>query len=216
MSSNRFLLGTLTIAILGVPAYPASLIFDNADLPLITTTRVSSLEGVAAYLQIGSSSVNISQIAINAQPLQNGQLKFVIFSDVAPPGSDRGALLFSDTVNVSTSGALSYILSDPFSFALQAGQFYDIGAIFSGNSIRYTYDLTSDGENGITSIVSNENIDDFAAPMLAGHAASDVNIRLYGADLTVPEPASHILIAIGLFFGCLASWWCRTWQAKRI
>ncbi len=158
------------------------------------------MEGVAAYLQVGSSNIDISQIAINAQPLQDGQLKFVIFSDVAPPGSDAGSLLYSQTLNVSATGDLSYILSNPFSFTLESGHYYDIGAIFSGNSIRYTYDGVSDGENGITSIVSNENVDSFSSPVLAGHAASDISIRLYGTASDVPEPATPALYTVALLF----------------
>ncbi len=196
MEFRYFLIGVCAAAILSVSSYSA-VIFDNADLPLFTTTRTSSIEGAAAYLQIGASDVSIGQIAINAQPLQDGQLKFVIFSDVAPPGGDSGTLLFSDTVNVSNSDSLSYVLSDPLSFTLLAGHYYDIGAVFSGSSIRYTYDETSDTENGITSIVSNENVDNFESPALVGHADSDINIRLY-SPATTPEPATFLLSALGL------------------
>src|SRR5579863_1392524 len=126
MNLKRLLLIVWAAAALSLPSY-SDLIFDNADPPLTTTMRNSAIEGVAAYLQIGASNVTIGQIAINAQPLQNGQLKFVIFSDVAPPGSNSGALLFSEAVSVSTSNSLSYILSGPFSFTLQAGHYYDIG-----------------------------------------------------------------------------------------
>lgn len=192
------MLGAVAFAAFSLTGH-AAIILDNADPPLSTTTRISSLEGVAAYLQIGTADVSIGQIAINAQPLQNGQLKFVIFSDVAPPGSDSGTLLFSDTVNVSASNSLSYILSDPLAFTLLAGHYYDIGSIFSGTGISYTYDLTPDVQNGITTFVSNQNVDSFADPILAGRGASDVSIRLYsGSAAATPEPGSYLLAILGL------------------
>jgi len=197
MSLKRLLLGACAAAALSLPSDSAT-IFDNADPPPSITDRTSSPEGVAAYLQIGSSDVTIGQIAINAQPLQDGQLKFVIFNDVAPPGSESGTLLFNDTVDVTTSGSLSYVVSDPFSFTLLAGHYYDIGAVFSGDSIRYTYDQISDSENGITSIVSNENVDDFSNPALEGHASSDINIRLYSPAAATPEPSTWLLGVFGL------------------
>ena len=202
MNAKTLFFAALLTAAVSLPA-DSAVIFDNADPPLSTTLRNSSIEGVAAYLQIGASNVTIGQIAINAEPFQSGQLKFVIFSDIAPPGSDSGSLLFSDTVNVSGSNSFSYILSDPLTFTLLAGHYYDIGAIFSGAEIAYTYDLFSDSMNGITSIVSNENVDNFANPVLAGHAASDISIRLYSPSSTVPEPASSTLAAVGLISAAL-------------
>ena len=189
----------LCAAALTLPCESA-VIFDNADPPLSVTSRTGALVGAAAYLGIGASNVTIGQIAIDAQPLQSGLLKFVIFSDVAPPGSDSGTLLLSDTVAVNAATSLSYIESDPISFTLLAGQYYDIGAIFSGTSIDYTYDLIPDNENGISSMVSNENIENFADPALAGHGAADINIQLLSTASSVPEPATFLLGGLGLIW----------------
>jgi hypothetical protein len=133
-------------------------------------------------------------------------LKFVIFSDVAPPGGASGTLLYSDTVSVNQSNSLSYILSDPFSFTLQAGRFYDIGAIFSGTAIDYTYDFTSETEGDISSIVGAQNVDNFASPVQVGHGGvSDISIRLYSPSLvSTPEPASFLQGALGFAFAGLA------------
>ena len=171
-----------------------SVIFNNADTPQFTTMR--SGEGIAAYLQIGASNVSINQIAINIAPSASGQLKFVIFSDVAYPGNDAGSLLFSDTVNVPASGGLQYAVSDPLSFTLQAGQYYDIGAIFNG-SATFAYDLVGDSMNGITSITRKENIGQFANPILEGHALGDAQIELFASGgATVPEPAVGSLVVL--------------------
>ena len=196
MFLKRLFLGVCAAA-LTLPCESA-VIFDNADPPLSVTSRVSPLVGAAAYLEIGASNVTIGQIAINAQPLQSGLLKFVIFSDVAPPGSNSGTLLLSDTIAVNAATSLSYIESDPLSFTLMAGQYYDIGAIFSGTDIDYTYDLIPDTENGITSIVSNQNVENFADPALAGHGAADINIQLLSGVSSVPEPGTFLLGAFGL------------------
>ncbi len=202
MNLRYLALGACAAAVLSLPAYSSSVLFDNADPPLYVTSRVSSLEGAAAYLQIGSSNVTINQIGINAEPLQDGQLKFAVFSDSAPPGGTSGALLFSDTVNVTKSNSLSYILSDPLSFTLLAGQYYDIGAVFSGSAIDYTYDFTSDTQSGITSIASSQNLTNFASPVQAGHGGvSDIDIQLYGPTVVTPDPATAALGLIGL--GCI-------------
>ncbi len=189
---NQFFKLACAVAALSLPA-TAALLFDNADAPLYTTSRISSIEGAAAYLQIGTSNVSIGQIAINAQPLQAGQLKFVIFSDVASPGSASGTLLYSDTVNVSAANAPTYIFSDPFSFTLRAGYYYDVGAIFSGAAINYTYDFTTETEGDISSLAGAQNVDNFASPAQVGHGGvSDISIRLYSPTVTtVPEPASY-------------------------
>ena len=193
------------VFVLATPALGDNLIFDNADLPLSTTFRNSPPLGVGAYIQIGANNVTISQIGINAAPGQNGQLKFLIFADTAG-ASTAGPLLFSDTVNVTASGTLSYILSDPLSFTLQAGQYYDIGALFNGTSINYSYDLTPDTQNGITSIKQNANFDNFASPIMLSHAFADINIRLY----SIPEPSGLMLSSMGV--GTLA--W-RRWKRGR-
>jgi hypothetical protein len=172
----------------------AALIFDNADAPLSTTFRGPDNVGVAAYLLIGANNVSINQIAINAAPGLNGQLKFVIFSDVAPPGSNVGPLLFSDTVNVTASASLGYIFSDPISFLLLANHYYDIGAVFSGNAINYSYDLTPNTQNGITSIISNQNVENFANPILVGHAAADINIKLFGPAVGAPDGGTTLFL----------------------
>jgi hypothetical protein len=145
-------------------AFPAraDLTFDNADTPQFTTLRIN--DGIAAYLQVGTSDVRINQIGINAAPASIRQLQFLIFSDVAYPGKDSGTVLFSDTVSVSPSSNLTYILSDPFSFTLHAGQYYDMGAIFNGGNITYAYDLAGDTMGDLTSIARNESIGNFADP----------------------------------------------------
>jgi hypothetical protein len=182
------------------PVFADTLAFLNADPPLGTTFRSAGIPiGAGAYLSIGASDVTISQIAINAAPGQDGQLKFVIFADTDSQ-SVTDPLLFSDTVNVTASGTLSYILSDPISFTLQAGHYYDIGAIFDGSSINYSYDLVANTQNGISSIVANANFDNFTAPIVDNHAGADINIGLY----VVPEPSGLTLASLGLgMFACL-------------
>ena len=175
----------------------AGVIFDNSDTPQFTSIR--SDQGIAAYLQIGASDVTISQIAIDAAPSAGGQLKFVIFSDGAYPGNNAGSVLLSDTVNVSPSGSLTYLLSDLFAFTLQAGHYYDIGAIFGAGNITYAYDLLGDTEGDIASIARNQNIGQFASPILLGHALGDAEIKLYSASATAtPEPLSAGLFGVGL------------------
>ena len=182
----------------------ADILFDNADSPQFTTTRAD--QGIAAYLQVGAANVTVSQIAIDAAPATTGQMKFVIFSDGPYPGNNSGSLLFSDSVNVTASASLGYVLSDALSFTLQAGQYYDIGAIFSGSSATYAYDLIGDTQGGLSSIPRNQNIGPFANPVPLGHGLGDADIRLYGASTTtVPEPATFSLLGIGCTLCLLAA-----------
>ncbi len=115
-------------------------------------------------------------------------------------------VLLSDSVTVNKSNSLSYVSSGPLSFTLLAGHYYDIGAVFSGTAINYTYDFTSDSENGISSIVSAQNEANFANPVQVEHGGvSDISIRLSSPSAATPEPATATLGILGLGFVVLAA-----------
>lgn len=140
-----------------------------------------------------SSSTTINTIAVLSNMNGTCNIKFVIFDHAT-----HNLLMITNSKSFGDDGLTStWKESDPFSFTLQAGFTYDIGAI-SDTAGNWNFDQTSETMNGMTSIVGNPNFSNFSAPAAGNHAGADAAVRLYA----IPEPSSAMLLLVagGLCF----------------
>ena len=123
---------------------------------------------------VGAASVPISKIAVQNDLDSAGNLKFLIFDH----SSGEIRVYLSNPKSFADDG-VSWKESDVFSYTLQAGFTYDIGAIADvGGS--WTYDTVTESAGGLTSTSSNPNFANYADPTSGGHAGADCAIRLWG------------------------------------
>ena len=103
---------------------------------------------------------------------------------------DNSSLLFSQTIPVAAGGsglATNYLLSDPFSFTLNAGNTYYFGVVGSTDvSIGGHTPVTSTTMNGLTSLASGQ-----AYYTLSGGSPA---FQAYETD-----PASEVSMGLRLF-----------------
>lgn len=89
----------------------------------------------------------------------------------------HSVLLYTTAKPLVDNGAAWYT-SDAISFALQAGQSYDIGALTDVAGTWY-FDTTPNSANGISSTSQNPNFSNYASPSQIGHAGADCGIQLF-------------------------------------
>jgi hypothetical protein len=102
------------------PSARAALIFDLS--PNNGTTSRPANYGPGQGVVV-STTTTITQMAMDLDMPNGGDIKYMIWDGT------NSTLLFNQTLPVSASSTLSFVLSDPFSFTLNAGSTYYFGVI---------------------------------------------------------------------------------------
>lgn len=128
--------------------------------------------GVQISVTTGTTLTRIS--VFNEMPTR-GNLRFLIFDH---PGHSLLLVTNPQPFAPDATGVGTFKDSVPFSFALVAGQSYDIGAI-SDVAANWGADSTFNSTPNFTS-AANANFSNFNNPTAVAHGAADAQFRLYG------------------------------------
>jgi hypothetical protein len=134
-------------------------------------------------------------MAMSLDMPNGGDIKYMIWDD-----TDTN-LLFSDIVAVGASGTTSYVLSNPFSFTLNAGSTYFFGVIGDNNlNIDFIFPPTTVTQNGLTTLdTGNTNYLTFASPTPTDGGGVTFTLQLFGDQgSAVPEPSTWMLVSGGV------------------
>lgn len=172
-----------------LPAQADPLLFQT-DAPNGTSFSRNS-NGIATRFTVDSPTT-ITQIGVDLDLSANGNLNFFIFDSVS------GALLFETGSQAFTDDGMAFKLSSAFSFTLNPGTTYAIGAE-TDVSADYAYVVPGGkSQNGINSLGGNQNASGFLSPTLNTNLnGTDGDTQLYGTQ-DMPEPASVMLLGLGL------------------
>ena len=169
----------------------AALLFDDVARADFESGRGAEFSPLAAITV--SAPIAINQIGARVDLNSDGHLRFLIFD------LNSQALLFSTASGAYIDDGLTYKLSPVFSFVLNPGITYGIGAIAdvggawsinnsSGNNDFTQNNITADDDR-------NGNVSNFVAPALGFEGTAMIMVRLYGGP--VPEPATLSFLAAG-------------------
>jgi hypothetical protein len=185
------------------------LIFDNyTSDDIVSGSRSpdkSPFESFGSQIRIeGTEDVTINGMAVFNLLQAAGSMRFLIFDH---PSHD---LLFeSDAVAFDSElgGDPSWKMSPEFTFVLEAGKTYDVGAIADVGA-NWWLDNTSHTENSITSVLGLPNFkddQDSNGPYVLNHISTkDGAVRLFAN--VVPEPATLLLWGAMGLVGLAIGW----------
>jgi len=169
-----------------IPAKGALLL--NTGVGNSTTSRVSDSgpgQGVAT-----NANMTITQMAMDLNMPNGGDIKYMIWN------AANTTLLFSQVLTLPASSTPAFVLSNPFSFNLSAGQTYYFGVIGDNNlNVSDFFPPQTLSQNGLTLVNPNSSYTSFGAPVFSSTGAASITLELFGTPLsTVPEPASLMLV----------------------
>jgi hypothetical protein len=134
----------------------------------------------------------LTQIAVEMDLFGDAGLNFVIFNSLT------GELLFQSGLTAFVDDGMQFKLSDVFSFELETGVRYALGAMSSANAYQPYVFLGGKTMGDISSLGGNQNAIGLLNPTFQDPLNStDARVRLYG-NANVPTPATVALAGLGL------------------
>ena len=151
-----------------------------------------------------TTATTLTNIGFYSDSPIGGNVKYLIFD------ADGANLLFSITAAANASNTLSLIESPTFNFTLAAGTAYQLGIISDSRlDVGFDYPASFVTQNGLTSLGTNHNYNDFNSPVSANDAFASIPVVLDGLQgvSAVPEPAMWLtmILGFGLIGGILRS-----------
>ena len=170
------------------PNSHAGLIFES-DTASATVFRVAE-SSIMTRFEV-TASYTLTQIAVEMDLFGDAALNFVIFNSLT------GELLFQSGLTAFADDGMRFKLSDVFSFQLETGVRYALGAMSSANSYQPYVFGGGKTMGDISSLGGNQNAIGLLNPTFQDPLNStDARVRLY--DATVPTPATLALLGLGL------------------
>lgn len=145
---------------------------------------------------IANTATNVTNMAMELAMPNGGHLKYMIWDGA------NSNLLFSQVISVAASYTPTFVMSDPFSFNLTAGNTYYFGAI-ADNSMGIYYMMGSvSAQNGLQPLISqNSNYNNFDNPTVSNPGRAVMALQLFGTSpngQAVPEPGTLALFGLSL------------------
>ncbi len=145
-------------------------LFDSLTGAQFATNRAPG-NSCGTQLAVGQD-VPITAIAVTNTLSSNGNLKFMIWTHPAH------VLVYVSAPKAFPAGGQQWRQSDPFTFTLQAGKSYDIGAIADVGATWF-FDAQQESVPPFLSATSNPDWTNFASPTVPTHGGADCGIRLF-------------------------------------
>jgi hypothetical protein len=192
MKFARTLLVALPLLI--APVAQAQLLFNTGDGNSTSYREPSFGPGQGVLV---STPTTLTNLGFYLGLPSAGNIKFLIFDGT------NSSLLFSTALALGPQSNGTLTVSDPFSFALNAGSIYNFGVIADGSlNIDYFFPPITDAANGLAIVGVNSNYSNYDSPGLSDIGGqATIALALYGTQgsvTTTPEPASIILLGTGL------------------
>lgn len=148
-------------------------LFDSIPNGQTSASPRPAEDACGVQLTVGSADVVVRNIGALTNQSAAGNVKYVVMDH----GSADAVLYTSSAKATAGDTTFSWKYSDPVGITLAAGKTYCI-AMITDVSASYAYDIASNSAAGLTTTAVNPNVQNFATPVVYGHANADCGIRI--------------------------------------
>lgn len=198
----------LTIAVLSaLPGIAMSTLLFESDSSEPGDTITSGAEsGIISFFELNTRT-EMKSFAFEFDLDNDASVNFFVYDINQGPNSNSGTLLYQGAKSFSDDG-MSFKQSETLSLFLETDTTYGLG-FTSGERFTFPYIFGPNGkeENGIQSLVLNQNLSGFASPEFGLSGSVELRTQIFGnqdepddvpPSASVPEPGTMALLSLGL------------------